>query len=96
MDDSCPLFNDSWKIGQVSSMKPNKPQAFSGDKKGFKADTWCFQVQVFYEAAQVPPEKQVPTAMTFLQESAELWRMEHMQKTTEEHIHPTSERISFF
>ena len=81
---------------QASSIKPNKPQAFTGDKKGPKADTWCFQLQVFFEAAQEPPEKQVPTAVTFLRESAELWWMEHVRKTTDEHMHPTSERISSF
>jgi len=81
---------------QGSSIKPNKPQAFTGDKKGPKADTWCFQLQVYFEAAQVPLEKQVPTAVTFLRESAELWWMEHVRKTTDEHMRPTSERISSF
>lgn len=81
---------------QASSIKPNKPQAFTGDKKGPKADTWCFQLQIYFEAAQVPPEKQVPTAVTFLRESAELWWMEHVRKTTDEHMQPTPERISSF
>jgi len=81
---------------QGSSIKPNKPQAFTGDKKGPKADTWCFQLQVYFEAAQVPPPKQVPTAVTFLRDSAELWWMEHVRKTTDEHMQPTSERISSF
>ena len=33
---------------QVSSIKPKKPLAFTGDKKGPKADTWCIQLQVFF------------------------------------------------
>jgi len=81
---------------QASSIKPNKPQAFTGDKKGPKADTWCFQLQIYFEAAQVPPEKQVPTAVTFLRESAELWWMEHVRKTRDEHMQPTPERIASF
>ena len=27
---------------QASSIKQSKPQSFTGDKKGLKADTWCF------------------------------------------------------
>ena len=81
---------------QASSMKPNKPQAFTGDKKGSKADTSCFQLLVYFEAAQAPSSKQVPTAVTFLRKSAELWWMEHVRKTTYEDMQPTFERISSF
>jgi len=81
---------------QGPTIKPNKPQAFTGDKKGPKADIWCFQLQVYFEAAQVPPAKQVTTAVTFLCDSAELWWMEHVQKTTDEHMQPTPERITSF
>ena len=66
---------------RVSSIKRNKPQAFTGDKKSPKADTWCFQLKVYFEVAQVPPEKQVSTAVTFLHESAELSRMEHVNQS---------------
>ena len=45
---------------QASSIKPNKPQAFMADKKGPKADTWCFQLQIYFKAAQVLPRSKCP------------------------------------
>ena len=77
-------------------LKPNKPEAFTGDKKGPKADVWCFQLQIYFEAARVPPSHQVTTAVTFLRESAELWWMEHVSKTTDERMQPTEDRITSF
>ena len=77
-------------------IKPNKPEAFTGDKKGPKADVWCFQLQIYFEATRTPPAHQVTTAVTFLRDSAELWWMEHVSKTTDERMQPTTERISAF
>jgi hypothetical protein len=56
----------------ISTVKPSKPQHFSGDRS-IDVDVWLFQLEQFMTLSAVSDNTRVPLAATFLDGSAATW-----------------------
>jgi Retrotransposon gag protein/Zinc knuckle len=71
---------------QSPAVKPPKPDTFTGKRE--TAEGWIFQLRLYFEAANIPSQQQVPFAAALLRDKAAIWWRNYLNLASA-HLAPT-------